>query len=145
MRAELLTGEQEKELAVMVQDLLSLEAVFKELAASLGRAPTDEEWMEAAGAADSSADRLEALSHFMSRLSLGRNAKQVGAATTLSCAMCILATCYSYNLLLRLLLCHLECCGADRCLGSYCVLTVELDGHEHHCQLASDQTYHSPH
>lgn len=77
MRAELLTGDQEKDLAVMVQDLLSLEATAKDLAVQLGRTPTDVEWMEAAGAAGSTGDVQLALNSFQARLQAGRSAKQV--------------------------------------------------------------------
>lgn len=79
MRAELLTGEQEKELAVMVQDLLALEGVARELAVKLGRTPTDLEWMDAAEAYGDSPDQQAALAGFHARLHAGRNAKQVCA------------------------------------------------------------------
>jgi len=77
MRAELLTGDQEKDLAVMVQDLLALEATAKDLAVQLGRTPSDFEWMEAAGAAGSTGDVELALNSFQARLQAGRSAKQV--------------------------------------------------------------------
>jgi hypothetical protein len=80
MRAELLSGEQEKELAVMVQDLLKLEQVAKDLAAKLGRTPSDLEWMEAANAQLDAEDVQAALIGFQARLHAGRSAKQVCAS-----------------------------------------------------------------
>eukprot|EP00878_Enallax_costatus_P000827 GHUV01000953.1.p1 GENE.GHUV01000953.1~~GHUV01000953.1.p1 ORF type:complete len:791 (+),score=297.65 GHUV01000953.1:282-2654(+) len=80
MRADLLTAEQEKELAVMVQDLLKLEEIQKELIQTLGRLPTELEWMEAVGVGpqDNSEDEYEKAVHaFHARLTHGRTAKQV--------------------------------------------------------------------
>jgi DNA-directed RNA polymerase sigma subunit (sigma70/sigma32) len=77
MRAELLTAEQEKELAAMVQDLLRLEAVAAEAGAAGGRTLTDAEWMEAAGASETHEDPKTALKIFQERLQAGRQAKQV--------------------------------------------------------------------
>jgi hypothetical protein len=78
MRAELLTGEQERELAVMVQDLLALEQAARDLAIKLARTPTEQEWMEAAGAQGEGEDVEEALVSFKARLHAGRSAKSVG-------------------------------------------------------------------
>lgn len=77
MRAELLTGEQEKDLAVMVQDLLHLEQVARDLAVKLGRTPSDMEWMEAADAQGDFEDITTALTGFQQRVHAGRSAKQV--------------------------------------------------------------------
>jgi hypothetical protein len=77
MRAELLTGEQERELAVMVQDLLALEQSARDLAVKLSRTPTEQEWMEAAGAQGEGEDVEEALVSFKARLHAGRSAKSV--------------------------------------------------------------------
>lgn len=49
---ELLDGDQEKELAMVVQDLLKLEGIQQELRTQLGRFPTVTEWMEAVGMTD---------------------------------------------------------------------------------------------
>jgi len=48
-RTEVLTGEQERELALMVKDCLELERLRKELLESLGREPTHMEFMAAEG------------------------------------------------------------------------------------------------
>jgi hypothetical protein len=89
MRAELLTGEQEKELAVMVQDLLALEGVARDLAVKLGRTPTDIEWMDAAEAHGDAPDQQAALAGFHARLHAGRNAKQVRLCWCVCCvALC---------------------------------------------------------
>lgn len=80
MRAELLTADQEKELAVMVQDLLVLEGKQRELAQQLGRVPSDVEWMTAVGCGpkdDSEQAFREAVHAFEARLAHGRSAKQV--------------------------------------------------------------------
>lgn len=80
MRMDLLSAEQEKELAVMVQDLLKLEDKQRELTQQLGRLPTDVEWMEAVGAGpkDDSEEEYKAAAHtFQARLKHGRTAKQV--------------------------------------------------------------------
>lgn len=86
MRADLLTAEQEKELAAMVQDLLMLEEKQRELAQALGRLPTEIEWMEAVGVGPqgtSAEEHDKAVHAFHSRLTHGRTAKQVrvGEAT----------------------------------------------------------------
>lgn len=86
MRAELLTGEQEKDLAVMVQDLLHLEQVAKDLAVKLGRTPSDMEWMEAADGQGDFEDITTALTGFQQRVHAGRSAKQVGLLSAGSCA-----------------------------------------------------------
>jgi hypothetical protein len=93
MRVDLLSGDQERDLASMVQDLLQLEAVAKELQQSLGRSPTDIEWMEAAGAGPEAADAgpedvRAALQLFQGRLQHGRAAKQVGGPGCLGDAWC---------------------------------------------------------
>jgi hypothetical protein len=85
MRAELLSGEQEKELAVMVQDLLQLEQVAKDLAVKLGRTPSNLEWMEAADAQSGTEDLQAALTAFQARLHAGRSAKQVCASVRAGC------------------------------------------------------------
>eukprot|EP00882_Tetradesmus_deserticola_P001512 GHRQ01001634.1.p1 GENE.GHRQ01001634.1~~GHRQ01001634.1.p1 ORF type:complete len:397 (+),score=222.46 GHRQ01001634.1:96-1193(+) len=81
MRVELLSGEQERELASMVQDLLQLEGLAQQLAQRLGRAPSDVEWMEAAGVAPQAGagpeDVRAAVQLFHGRLQHGRTAKQV--------------------------------------------------------------------
>lgn len=81
MRVDLLSAEQERDLASMVQDLLQLEALAKELSTTLGRAPSDFEWMEAAGAAPQPdagpEDVRAAVQLFQGRLQHGRAAKQV--------------------------------------------------------------------
>lgn len=81
MRVDLLSAEQERDLASMVQDLLQLEALAKELSTTLGRAPSDFEWMEAAGAAPQPdagpEDVRAAVQLFQGRLQHGRAAKQL--------------------------------------------------------------------
>lgn len=81
MRVGLLSADQEKELAAMVQDLLHLERAARDLHISLGRPPTDLEWMEAAGCPagqEPEADVQAAVQQFKARLHHGRSAKQVG-------------------------------------------------------------------
>lgn len=80
MRVDLLSADQEKELAVMVQDLLKLEDKQRELTQQLGRLPSDVEWMEALGAGpkdDSDEEFKAAVQAFQARLKHGRAAKQV--------------------------------------------------------------------
>jgi hypothetical protein len=82
MRVDLLSAEQERDLAAMVQDLLKLEALAKELSITLGRPPNDYEWMEAAEAGPQPdagpEDVRAAVQLFQGRLQHGRAAKQVG-------------------------------------------------------------------
>jgi RNA polymerase primary sigma factor len=92
-RGELLDGDEEKELTLIVQDLLKLEAVAAELKISLGRTPTDQEWMEAVGMTD---DR-----RFAARVHQGRKAKTMMVQSNLRLVVSICKKYTGYGLALQ--------------------------------------------
>lgn len=92
-RSELLVGTEEKELTLMVQDLLALEAKAADLKASLGRAPSDVEWMEAVG--------MDNERRFAARLAQGRKAKSIMVQSNLRLVLSICRKYQGYGMALQ--------------------------------------------
>jgi len=92
-RGELLDGDEEKELTLMVQDLLKLEAIATELKGSLGRTPTDQEWMEGVGMVDER--------RFAARVHQGRKAKTMMVQSNLRLVVSICKKYTGYGLSLQ--------------------------------------------
>ena len=92
-RGELLDGDEEKELTLMVQDLLKLEAIATELKVSLGRTPTDQEWMEGVGMGDER--------RFAARVHQGRKAKTMMVQSNLRLVVSICKKYTGYGLSLQ--------------------------------------------